>query len=36
PTRPLHILGARAIGRGEFADYLQRYRDQPPTGDLDF
>ncbi len=36
PTRHLHSLGARAIGRGEFADYLQRYRDQPPTGDLDF
>ncbi|VDL33828.1 Glucosaminate ammonia-lyase [Pseudomonas aeruginosa] len=36
PTRHLHSLGARAISRGEFADYLQRYRDQPPTGDLDF
>lgn len=27
---------APAPSAGEFADYLQRYRDQPPTGDLDF
>ncbi|MFJ1338722.1 leucyl/phenylalanyl-tRNA--protein transferase [Pseudomonas caricapapayae] len=29
PTEHLHSLGARAIARTTFADYLQRYLDQP-------
>ncbi|MDD0975775.1 leucyl/phenylalanyl-tRNA--protein transferase [Pseudomonas fontis] len=29
PTNHLHSLGARAIARATFADYLQRYLDQP-------
>ncbi|MBM3106028.1 MAG: leucyl/phenylalanyl-tRNA--protein transferase [Pseudomonas sp.] len=29
PTEHLHSLGARAIPRATFADYLQRYLDQP-------
>lgn len=29
PTEHLHSLGARAISRATFADYLQRYLDQP-------
>ncbi|MNR36180.1 Leucyl/phenylalanyl-tRNA--protein transferase [compost metagenome] len=31
PTDHLHSLGARAIARATFADYLQRYLDQPSS-----
>ncbi len=33
PTQHLHSFGARAIERREFADYLQRYLDQPSGAD---
>ena len=33
PTRHLHSFGARPIARQAFADYLQRYLDQPSTAD---
>jgi leucyl/phenylalanyl-tRNA--protein transferase len=31
PTQHLHSLGARAISRAEFADYLRRFLDQTPS-----
>lgn len=31
PTDHLHSLGARAISRASFADYLAQYLDQPST-----
>lgn len=31
PTQHLHSLGARAISRAAFADYLQRFLDEPST-----
>lgn len=33
PTQHLHSLGARAITRAEFADYLKRHLDLPNTAD---
>lgn len=33
PTQHLHSLGARAIERTRFADYLARHLDQPPLCD---
>lgn len=33
PTQHLHSLGARAIGRSEFAGYLSRHLDQAPAHD---
>ncbi|MBP8184575.1 MAG: leucyl/phenylalanyl-tRNA--protein transferase [Pseudomonas sp.] len=33
PTEHLHSLGARAISRKDFAEYLQAHRDQPNSAD---